>query len=626
MIHERLSQPSCCGGTEKWLTASAQIRFIPAVLLLASSTLRGQTVFMRKDVPAGDRPGRVVVGDFNGDRRQDLAVSGLSGLWILLNRGGGTFTRRLAAGVDIDPMFGPTPADYPVAADFNRDGRLDLAGTTRHLAGRLLLGRGDGTFDERDVGPAAIIGTGDFNGDRVPDLVTEELDQQSAQRTVVILLGNGEGYFQRGAELVATTTPRVADFNRDGLSDLVANRPQGGFSVWLNRAGGRFAPPVTTLGADAGVIGDFNRDGVPDMASGTEVLLGNGDGTFQPVRYIPHRKGFPIPFAAADFDGDGHTDLAGSYSSDIGEQNFISVFRGRGDGTLSLPVDYAVGWQPTGQLAADLDGDGRPELITSNFRSSTLTLLVPTTASGAGVNRAVSSASGTAILAPESLSTIYVSTGASAAETAIAPYPSELAGIRLEVTDAAGAVRLAPLLFVSPTQINFQVPSGTAPGEAALAITREAVRTAVGSMQVEPVAPALFMVSHVNSTPAATGVRVSADGRQTPVAVFNCFGPVTSPFACGPAPIRLSNDTVYLSFFGTGFRAANLGNVTASINGVRVPVQYAGPQGTQGIDQINLALPPGVVIRPPAFISIGIDDVAANTALLQIIPAPPVAP
>jgi uncharacterized protein (TIGR03437 family) len=267
-----------------------------------------------------------------------------------------------------------------------------------------------------------------------------------------------------------------------------------------------------------------------------------------------------------------------------------------------------------------MDGDGRPDVVTSNFRSNSVTLLMPRTAAAPNLNRAVSAASGTASVAPESLASLFVLTGAAATETGGAPYPTRLGGIRLEVRDSAGATRPSPLVFVSPTQINFQVPPGTALGEAALILTNDRGSNPVGGMQVDAVAPGLFMVSHANSTPAALAVRVGANGQQTPVPVFNCSGPPgASPFFCGPATIRLAGDPIYLSFYATGFRGADLSNVTASITGVRLPVEYAGPQGTPGVDQINVRLLPEAVLGPPAFVTLTIDGVVANTALLQLV-------
>jgi uncharacterized protein (TIGR03437 family) len=587
-------------------------------LFLGWQPLLGQVAFLRKDILVADRPSIVVVGDFNGDSRPDLAVNSFSGLSIFLNTGGGSFARPITTPAPMHPMFGPEPSQYTVAADFNRDGRLDLAGIVEPRTAHLLLGRGDGTFEPREVGPAAqVADTGDFNGDRIPDLVTVEVDRASGQQSSVILLGNGEGYFQRGARIERSGL-RVADFNRDGLSDLAVSLPQGGLAVLLSRGDGTLRPPVET--PDTGFFGiaaDFNRDGVPDIVTGTEVLLGKGDGTFQSIRYIPSRRGFPNPFAAADFDGDGHVDLAGWLSHEGGEGNYITVFRGKSDGTLSLPAEYAAGWQATGQGVADLDGDGRPDLISANFRSNSLTLLLPKP-QGPSLNRAVSAASGTAIVAPESLATLYIVTGVMAAQNAAAPYSLQLGGIRLEVRDSAGATHAAPLAFVSPTQINFQVPARTAAGEAVLVITGDRGSSTAGGIQVEAVAPALFMVSHANATPNALAVQVASDGRQTSLPVFNCSGPVVGGFSCGPAPIRVAGDPIYLSFYGTGFRGANAGNVTASVSGVQLPVEYAGPQGTPGIDQINVRLLPEAVLGPPGFVTLSIDGVPANTALLQL--------
>ena len=593
------------------------------VSVMYHSDLFGQAAFFRRDIPAGDRPSNVVVGDFNGDSRPDLAVNSFLGLSVLLNTGGGSFARPVTIPAEIHPMFGPTPAHYTVAADFNRDGRLDLIGAVdapnpplRRIV-RLLLGHGDGAFTVRDTtetGPVLVVGTGDFNGDRIPDVVIE------AEMSLIVLLGNGQGDFQRGARISASGSgARVADFNRDGFSDLAVTTPTGTLAVWLNRGDGTFRPPVQTADAAPGIVSDFNRDGVPDMATGTEVLLGKGDGTFQAIRYIPSRRGFPIPFGAGDLDGDGQTDLIGWLYTE-GEQSYFSILRGRGDGTLSLPMDFVMGAHVTGQAVADIDGDGRPDVVTSNFRSNTVTLLMPRAAGAPNLNRAVSAASGTAIVAPESLASLFASTGAAATEAAVAPYPMRLGGIGLEVRDSAGATRPAPMVFASPTQINFQVPAGTALGEAALILTNDRGSTPVGGMQVNSAAPALFMVSHSNSTPAALGVRVAADGQQTPVSVFNCFGPPgVAPVSCGPAPIRLAGDPVYLSFYATGFRGADSSNVTASANGVRLPIQYAGPQGTPGVDQINVRLLPEAALGPPAFVTIAIDGVAANTALLQLV-------
>src|ERR1051325_9722308 len=98
-----------------------QILYIVFVFFLRHSELLGQFAFLRKDIPAGDRPSTVVVGDFNGDSRPDIAINSFSGLSVFLNTGAGSFARPLTIPPEIHPIFGPTPTNYTVAADFNRD-------------------------------------------------------------------------------------------------------------------------------------------------------------------------------------------------------------------------------------------------------------------------------------------------------------------------------------------------------------------------------------------------------------------------------------------------------------------------------------------------------------------------
>ena len=145
-------------------------------------------------------------------------------------------------------------------------------------------------------------------------------------------------------------------------------------------------------------------------------------------------------------------------------------------------------------------------------------------------------------------------------------------------------------------------------------------------MQVDRVAPSLFLVQPFGEEdnalpiPAALGFRVDSEGRQTPVPIYTC-----PPFAealCGPAAIPLppNGDATFVSFFGTGFRGGDPVNVTCTINGVRVPVEYAGPQGTPGMDQINIRLIPEVRGQPPipfGIVTITIDGVPANAAWLR---------
>jgi uncharacterized protein (TIGR03437 family) len=385
----------------------------------------------------------------------------------------------------------------------------------------------------------------------------------------------------------------------------------------LSQASGDFrAPAHTSTAGGELLLADFNRDGRMDIATAAGVLIGSGDGTFQTARSYSSSG---LPVAAADFTGDGIVDVV------LASGAAFSVLPGRGDGTFLTGTRYDVPW-PGGADTADFDGDRRADLVT--LSDNALSVLLSRTQGDAPLRRAVSAASGRTIVAPASLASLYAPTGATATAQANAELlPTQLAGISLEIRDSAGVIRLAPLAFVSPTQINFLVPASTALGEATLAISGDSGSAAAGAMQVDAVSPALFIAfppgdydffSTSLPYPAVTGVRVASDGTRTALPVNMCPRPEAGQ-CFFPIPLRAGGDTVYLSFYGTGFRGANPVNVTCTINGVPVPVEYAGPQGAPGVDQIDVRLRPEVRGRPPlgfGFVALSIDGVVANTAAL----------
>ncbi len=145
----------------------------------------------------------------------------------------------------------------------------------------------------------------------------------------------------------------------------------------------------------------------------------------------------------------------------------------------------------------------------------------------------------------------------------------------------------------------------------------------VGGVGLAPAAPGLFLLSHNYGPPAATAVRVEPDGIQVPIPVYTCATSATGVF-CDFSPIPLSaagDRPIYLSFFGTGFHGATATNVTCEINGVQVPVVYAGPQETPGVDQINVRLLPKVLegfFGETMTVIIRIDGVPANSTLIAV--------
>jgi uncharacterized protein (TIGR03437 family) len=180
--------------------------------------------------------------------------------------------------------------------------------------------------------------------------------------------------------------------------------------------------------------------------------------------------------------------------------------------------------------------------------------------------------------------------------------------------------RAAPLLYVSPVQINFEVPAGTTAGDVPLT-----VQTGLGNRlnfiaRVAPIAPGLFTANaDGRGVVAASAIQIIA-GRtlQRPLPVFRCSD---TPGSCVSVPIQLGVDTpTYVALYGTGIRSADVGSVAVFIDGNSVPVLYAGPQPeSEGLDQINIELP--LTLRAAGEVDVVIEagGVLSNTARIQII-------
>ena len=328
----------------------------------------------------GSFPAAIVAGDFTGDGRTDLAVANQSDstVSVLLCNGDGTFQPQVAYAV------GQTPESI-VAGDFTGNGRTDLAiANSSDSDVSILLGNGDGTFQAglRNPGPSSIV-TDDFTGDGRTDLAVVNKDDN----TMSVLLGNGDGTFQPQITYPVGSQPEAivtGDFNGDGRTDLaVVNNNYSGpgtVSVLLGNGDGTFQPQsiyAVGNGPDSIVAGDFTGDGRIDLAVANEyantvsVLLGNGDGTFQPqVTYAVGSE--PDAIAAGDFTGDGRTDLAVANLLD----NTVSVLLGNGDGTFQNQVTYAVGSWPGAIVTGNFTGDGRTDLAVANLLDNTVSVLL----------------------------------------------------------------------------------------------------------------------------------------------------------------------------------------------------------------------------------------------------------
>jgi len=343
---------------------------------------------------AGAGPRAVTPGDFNGDGKPDLAVANSTGIAVLLGEGDGAFQTAINTGA------GPSPESLAVG-DFNGDGTLDMAvanfgewvngaQTYTNSSVSVLLGKGGGTFQTAvnyDAGGRSrFVAVGDFNGDGKPDLaVVNSIGDNGAAfpaSNVAVLLGKGDGSFHAAVNYDAGANPSsavVGDFNGDGKSDLaVAN--MRGVSVLLGNGDGTFQAAVSYSegqGPHFIAVGDFNGDGTPDLAVAgwatsywsVAVLLGNGDGTFQPP--LKHEAGVsgPVgPVAVGDFNGDGKLDLAVANNGSFPETT-VAVLLGNGDGTLQNAISYVAGWIPQSLAVGDFNADGKPDLAVATFEN-----------------------------------------------------------------------------------------------------------------------------------------------------------------------------------------------------------------------------------------------------------------
>ena len=576
---------------------------LPLIVAFAAAIAQAQSGYLT--YPLGVNSNGITSADLNGDGRSDLVVPASNSLIVLLNDGNGGF-RAPALIALTGPVANINPGKV-VTTDLNGDHRVDLV-VAGYQGLATFLGNGDGTFQPGQLVLTSVadVQAGDLNGDGIPDLAVTFLVGGFLIPTganLSVLPGKGDGTFGTATTFNLLFTPwavpAIADLNGDGKPDIAVAVGQS-LVVFLNDGHGSFQAKASTQPwnfAPCIAAADFNSDGIPDLVvsgqsvaqDGTSngqglftVLLGNGDGTFRtlPVVITP-TVGQTV--YAGDVNGDGRPDLIVGLSPP-------TWFAGLGDGTFDTGIAFGAFGSSSYVTLGSFNG--RCPGLASAGGSGLNVIVLPTVVfpslslqnvSAAGLN-----------LGPVAPGSIVAAFGSHlATQTAAAAnfwLPLTLGGDSVMVTASDGTTFPAPLYFVSPSQVNYLIPSGAAPGLATVSISSNGNVAATGQIDIEIVSPQLFTLNPANLA-AANVIRVSASSQQTvlPVYMFDANGDLV------PLPIDLSSptDSVYLSIYGTGIsNVTDRSRVVASINGVNAQVVYAGPQGDYpGLDQVNILLP-----------------------------------
>ncbi len=307
---------------------------------------------------------------------------------------------------EVDYPSGGSSANSVAVADLNHDSKPDIViainggGVNSDGMVGVLLGNGDGTFqtavtyDSGDTGSLSVA-VADFNGDGKPDIAVANCSGACAMGSVSILLGKGDGTFQPAVVYQTkgyqTWSLAVADLRSNGIMDLVTTNTGGNVSVLLGNGDGTFQSAMLFNAGGAysqmSAVSDVNGDSKPDIivvnwfenvkrTPGTIcVLAGNGDGTFQsPACYMTGGSESDW-VAVADVNGDGKPDVFANNWYD----GTVGVLMGNGDGTFQAAADYAggSGWEgPESVAVADVNADGKPDLIVTNGSYNNLAVLL----------------------------------------------------------------------------------------------------------------------------------------------------------------------------------------------------------------------------------------------------------
>lgn len=582
---------------------------------------RGQMTFERITLPIRP-PGNAAIwmaaADFNLDGRSDVAFVTVNGtVMVNFGRGDNGFDAPRTV------IGSPVPAHRVIAGDVNGDGRPDVIAThpMAHSVS-IALSRPDGGFEPAQnhscgTSPYGSV-VADFNGDGVMDIAVANLAgllPSQPGTTVTVLLGSGNARFRQPvASPVTNARPNylaAGDVNRDGRADLLvasSNTPSPP-QLLLGNADGSLSPGVgllAPLGIANGVAiedldGDGNADLVAVILPRLWVWRGRGNGTFEDPSSVDFEG---TSFTMADVNGDGRKDVVGAnapFSAAI-------VVLNRGTEGLGEQLAFLVGPFPLDVAVGDFSGDGVADLITTDQGTPNFTLLLNTTArpvvANNGVVNSASYRSGPLTASPGEIVTIFGrNLGPQQLVTARLRTPEFLDTILVQTRVRFNGTP-APLIYVRSDQISAVVPYGARPGGT---ITLQIENGVMYSVPME--------LRVVAANPGVFTLNASGSGA---VAAINQDGSIN-------APDRPAAKGSIVVFFATGEGLTNPPGVDGKISAVPLPaplldvivgianqgaeIRYAGatPGFVAGLMQINARIPLDAPSGPrvPLIIKVG---------------------
>ena len=198
--------------------------------------------------------------------------------------------------------------------------------------------------------------------------------------------------------------------------------------------------------------------------------------------------------------------------------------------------------------------------------------------------------------------------------------PTQLSGVKVQVTDSAKRTLDAPLFFVSWSQINLLMPAGLAAGDGMISVLRGGQVVGQSTITIADTTPGLFTAnSNGSGVPAGSALRVKANNAQSTESIAQ-LNSTTNVYDPTPIDLGPEGESVFLILYGTGFRKnGGLSNVTCTIGGVTAPVSFAGAQGSlAGLDQANVRIPRDLIGRGNVDVVLTVNGKAANTVTINV--------